>query len=250
MNAENTPSESSTEAEVQPSIKREHLNGSWVGLGAALDWITLRGQPISRGLYHDREDKADAALVATLADLPSEIGESVVRGEPEEAPGKLVTIPSGIWRRTATSDANDAGQPYRMIGTDDDDSWEGAILGVHVAGYRRIQIRSAFILEKWPEHTLDLEPVPLGPAASPAAVRRVIETAIALTDDEMAPISQREMLTLVKRCLPNARRTQVRDICTELMPSPKPGPKGERDPDRQRHIEELGQKLITAQLHN
>ena len=112
-------------------------------------------------MYRDREDEADEALVATLADLPSEIAESVVRGDPEEEPGLLVPIPSGIWRQTATSDANDARQPYRLIGTDDDGPWEGAILSVHVAGYRKVQIRSAFIIENWPEHTMEIEPVPI-----------------------------------------------------------------------------------------
>jgi len=235
---------------VEPSAKREHLNKYWIGLGAALDWIALRGQPISPELYRDREDKADEELVATLGDMPSDIAEAIVRGEPDEEPGILVPIPSGIWRRTATSDANDAGQPYRLIGTDDDDPWEGAVLGAHVVGYRKIQIQTAFILEKWPEHTLDIEPTPLGPAAALTAVRRVIERVIATADDEMAPISQREMLTLVKRRLPNARRTQVREIYAKLIPAAKPGPKGRRDPDRQRHIEELGYKLMAAQLHN
>lgn len=244
---------------VEPWVTREHLKKTWIGIGAALEWIALRGQPIPQELYRAREDEADEVFVATLADLPPEIAESVVRGvETGGADELLVPVKSGIWRQTATSDANDAGQPFRLIATDEQKAWEGIIVRVSARsvqeggcpGYERLQIRSAFILEKWPEHTLDLEPVPLGPAAALADVRRMIETVIAMVGDEMAPISQREMLTLLKRCLPNARRTQVRDTYAELMPAPKPGPKGARDPDRQRHIEELGQKLIAAQLHN
>lgn len=238
------------DADVKPSVTREDLNKTWIGLGAALEWIALRGQPMSLKSYRGRESEADEALVATLADLPSKIVESVVRGEPEEDRRRLVPIPSGIWRQTATSDSNDSGQPYRLIGTDDDDPWEGAILGVGIAGYRRIQIRSAFILENWPEYKLNLDSVPLGPAVARADMRRVIETIIAMAGDELVPISQREMLTLVIRCLPNARRAEIRKIYAEKMAAPKPGPKGPRDPNRERRIQELGQKLIAAQLHN
>ena len=94
--------------EVAPLVKRKHLNKTWIGLGAALEWIALRGQPMSLKLYHDRENEADQALVAALADLPNEIAESIVRGEAEKEPGVLGPIPSGIWRQTATCDANDA----------------------------------------------------------------------------------------------------------------------------------------------
>lgn len=243
---------------VEPLVKREHLEKNWIGLAAALEWIALRGHPISRELYRDREDTADDMLISTLADLPCAIAEYVVQGVEAGADNVLVPVNSGIWRQTATSDANDTGQPFRLIAIDEQNEWEGMIVRVNqralqdgeCPGYERVQIQTAFILEKWPEHTLDIEPVPLGPAAAPIAVRRVIDTVIAMADDAMAPISQREMFTLVKRCLTNARRTQVREIYPELMPTPKPGPKGARDPDRQRYIEELGQKLIAAQLHN
>lgn len=243
---------------VESLVKREHLNRTWIGLGAALEWIALRGQPIALNLYRDREDKADAALVALLADLTSAVAESVVRGAETGADGILVPVSSGIWRQTATCDANDKDLPFRLIGTDDHDEWEGTIIRKsqqvlqegECPGYERAQIQSTFVLENRPEHTLDLQPVQVGPAAAIADVRRVIEAAIANAGEDIAPLTQREMLTIVKRCLPNARRNQVRDTYAEHRPSPKPGPKGARNPDRERQIEELGQKLIAAQLHN
>lgn len=113
---------------VEPFVKREHLNRTWIGLGAALEWIALRGQPIALKSYRDRENEADEALVAMLANLPSAFAESVVRGEEAGAADILVPVSSGIWRQTATSDTNDADLPFRLIGTDDHDECEGAII--------------------------------------------------------------------------------------------------------------------------
>jgi len=258
MSTQDKPSQTSTDAYVQPLVKRAHLNGYWIGLAAALEWIALRGQPIALESYREREDAADEMLVSTLADQPPAIAEFVVRGVKAGAADLLVPVSSGIWRQTATSDSNDASQPFRLIATDEQDEWEGTIIRVsqhtlledECPGYERMQIQSAFILEKWPEHTLDIEPVPVGPAAASPAVERVIAKAIVMADDEMAPISQREMLVLVKRCLPNARRDQVREIYRKLVPTSKPGPKGGREHNRERLIGELGDKLAAAQLHN
>jgi|GEM_PF-1668293 len=236
--------------DVKPSVTREDLNKTWIGLGAALEWIALRGQPMSRRSYSDRENEADEALVATLADLPSQIAESIVRGEPEEDRRRLVPIPSGIWRQTATSDANDAGQPYRLIGTDDDEPEEAAILGVQVGGYRRIQIRSSFILENWPEHELGIETLPISPAVARAKVRRLVEMIVAEAPVSLAPISQSEMEYLVRSVLPAAPRDLVRELHRQIYPNPKRGPKGERNPDRKAQVEKFREELISAELRN
>ncbi|MCQ2005702.1 hypothetical protein [Rhizobium sp. NRK18] len=238
------------DADVNPSVTREDLDKTWIGLGAALEWIALRGQPIPRELYRGREEEADEALVATLADLPSEIAEAIVRGEPEEDRRRLVPVPSGIWRQTATSDFNDSGQPYRLIGTDDDDPWEGAILGVQVGGYRRIQIRSSFILENWSEHELDIETLPISSAVARAKVRRLVEMIVAETPVNLAPISQSEMEYLVRSVLPAAQRDLVRQLHREIYPNPKRGPKGVRNPDRKIRIEKFREELISAELRN
>lgn len=234
---------------VEPSVKREHLNKRWIGLGTALDWIAQRGQPLSQELYPAREDAANEAFVATMADLPSEIAESLVRGQPEEGPLSLVPIPSGIWRVTATSDANDAGQPYRLIGTDEEDPWEGAILGMHVAGYRKVQIQSAFILDRWPEHTPAIEPVQIR-AASRAKVRRLVESIFAKTPQELAPLSQDEMENLIRSIKPAAPRDMVRELYRDHYPNPKRGPKGQRDPARNARLEKFRGELIAAELRN
>lgn len=237
------------DAVVNPSVMREDLNKTWIGLGAALEWIALRGQPMSLKSYRDRENEADEALVATLADLPSEIAESFVRGEPEEDRRKLVPIPSGIWRQTATSDYNDSGQPYRLIGTDDDDPSEGAILGVGIAGYHRIQIRSAFVLENWRENELRIEPLPT-PAVSRPKVQRLVEIIISKAPKNLKPISQSEMEHLVRSLVPAAPRDMVRQIHREHYRNPKRGPRGKRDPDRKARLKKFRDELISAELHN
>lgn len=237
-------------ADVEPLVKREDLNKTWIGLGVALEWIARRGQPMSLKSYRYHENEADEALVATLADLPSEIAESIVRGEAEEDRRRLVPIPSGIWRQTATSDANDDNQPYRLLGTDDDDEWEGAILGAHVSGYRRIQIRSSFILENWPKHEVGIEMLPISPAVARAKVRRLVEMIVAKAPVSLAPISQGEMECLVRSVLPAAQRDLVRELHREIYPNPKRGPKGERNPDRKAQVEKFREELISAELRN
>ncbi len=259
MNQNGVPSESSAEDAVQPPVTRDDLKKFWIGLGAAIEWIAMRGQPMSVKLYLAREDEAGEALVAKLADLPSEIAESLVRGAIEDKDSPLVAIPAGIWRQTATSDANDIGQPYRLVGTDDDNELEGAIYSVPVTGdrdaqapgYRRVQIRTDFILDNWPEYTTDIEPSsPIRRVVAQAEVRRMIEKIVAMTPEDLAPLTQREIFELVGRCISDAPRDMVRQFYREIMPNSKPGPRGGRNPDRKLRIQELGEKLIAAQLPN
>lgn len=209
----------------------------------------------------NRDEYASEQLVALLSDLPPLAAEALVRGAAEAREGQLVPIPSGIWRQTSTSDSNDATQPYRLIGTDDDCEWEGAILGLHVSGYRRVQIRSDFILDNWPEHTFEIEPPPTRDVVAVAELRRVIEKIDALTPSDLAPLTQREMVHFATRLMPGARRDRVRELYKDLrsplksgsqdLRSPlKPGPRRRRDPDRELRLKELGEKLIAAQLHN
>lgn len=107
MDENGVPSESSAEDTVQPPVTREDLEPAWIGLGAAIEWIAMRGQPMSQDMYFDQYDKAAAALVKKLGDTETPIAESLVRGAIEDKDGPLVAIPAGNWRQTATSDAND-----------------------------------------------------------------------------------------------------------------------------------------------
>jgi hypothetical protein len=154
MDENRVPNDAPPQDIVDPPVTRDDLRNFWVGLGAAIEWTAMRGRPMSVELYFVQEHKAAEALVAKLSDLPADIAESLVRGVPDSAGGPLVPIPSGIWRQTATCDANDAEQPFRLIGTDYDDVFEGAIYHVQAnyssdkrpTGYRRVQIHSNFIL--------------------------------------------------------------------------------------------------------
>tara|TARA_R110002126_G_C10466129_1_gene500718 strand:+ start:1760 stop:2512 length:753 start_codon:yes stop_codon:yes gene_type:complete len=250
MDVNGKPKQTSHEEFVYPHITRQDLQKNWIGLGAALDWIAQRGQPISEQMFSARDDDAAEKLVEVLADLPPAIAEALVRGAAEDEEGPLLPIPSGIWWRTATSDANDANQLYRLIGTDYDCEWEGAIHGFRVSGYRRVQIRTDFILENWPEHERNIEPPPARHRVAQAEVRRLIESIVASTPSDLAPLTQREIVDLVRRCIPAAPRDLVRQLCKELRPTSKPGPKGRRNPDRRLRVQELGEKFIAAQLPN
>lgn len=234
---------------VQPDIKPEQLEAHWIGLGAAIEWIAMRGQPLSLKSYWARDDDAAEALVSELADLPPPIAESLVRGVAEDASGPLVPIPSGIWRLTATSDANDEDQPYRLLGIDNYCEHDGSILGVHVSGYRRVQIRTDFIRDKWPDHKNDIAPSPAKRFA-PAEILRSIERIIAMAPQDLLPLTHREMFGLVRRCMPSVPRDSVRDVYGEHWANSKPGPRGPRNPERNLRVKELGGELIAAQLPN
>lgn len=235
---------------VQPHVKLADLQESaWIGIGAAIEWIAMRGKPLTLELYRKQEDEADAALVATFANM-SQNGKSVVMGEDQSNPGELKPIPVGIWLQTATSDFDESGKPYRLIGMDEYSEWGGAILGPQVVGYHRIQVETNFIREHWPEHGEKTAAPSARNVVSKAQLRRLIEMICRDTSNELAPLTQAELIELVKRRFPNAPRDAVRRIYKELLPDQKPGPRGPRNPDRQRQIQEFSDNLIAAQLHN
>jgi hypothetical protein len=250
MDEEGKPDQFTPDNVLQPPITREYLEKFWIGFGAATNWIAMRGQPTPEQMYLEREDAADETLVAVLADLPPVIAEALVRGVPEDKLGSMVPIPSGIWPQTATSDANDAGKPYRLIGTDDHCEWDGSIHSLQGPSYRRIQIRADFIRDNWPEHKKDIEPQQIRPVVARAQLRRLIENIVEITPVDLAPLTQREIHELTKRCIPAASRDLIRQFYRELMPNIKAGPRGPRDPKRELRIKELSDKLMAAQLLN
>jgi hypothetical protein len=101
---------------LQPTATRKHLDSVWIGIGLALDWIAMRGQPMPEQDYNARHDEAASALVDLLANMPPAIAEAVVRGAAEGHLEELKPIPSGIWRQTAANVYNEASRPYRLIG--------------------------------------------------------------------------------------------------------------------------------------
>jgi hypothetical protein len=252
------------ESTLQPLIIREDLKKFWIGLGVAIDWIAMRGQPMSARLYSERVDKALEALVEALADMRPEIAKALVQGVEKGKPGLSVPVDSGIWGQTATSDANDAGQSYRLCWTDYNREWDGMILAVcdssrrvsdyPVLGYSRVQIQADFILKNWPEFKTDIEPSPIRRVFAPAEVEHWIEKIVAMTPVDLAPLTQREIVELVKRCIPAAPRDVIRDYYRNHRPNLGPGPRSRRDPNRKLKIQKLGEKLgdelIAARLLN
>lgn len=235
---------------VQPHITSAYVEKGWIGIGAAIDWIAMRGKPLTLELYRQREDEAAEALVTTLADMLPDEAQKYVRGVDESSQGPSTSIPSGIWPQTATSDSNDSGKPYRLIGVDEFDEWGGAILGPQVSGYHKVEVHTNFIRKHWPEDGEKTAAPSARNAVSQAQLRRLIGMICRDTSNELAPLTQAELIELVKRRFPNVPRDTVRRIYKELLPNQKPGPRGPRNPDRQRQIEEFGENLIAAQLHN
>jgi site-specific recombinase XerC len=99
-------------------IKLADFDGYWIGIGAALDWIAMRGEAMPLALYFQCYDEGAEALVQLLCDMPDDEASRLVRGLDVNGGGLLGPVPSGIWPLTATSDSNDAGMPYRLTGTD------------------------------------------------------------------------------------------------------------------------------------
>jgi hypothetical protein len=233
---------------VQPKATRKHLNRGWIGIGLALDWIAMRGQPMPVQDFYARHDEAASALVDLLADMPPEIAESLVQGVPDEDQGKSEPIPSGIWRQTAANVYNEASRPYRLIGVDDDDENEGAILRPHLSGYRKVQIRAYFIADSWPETTLAIVAVKSRPAVSVDNIEKAIQKIRAEALQEIGLLANGEITKLVRRLMPHASRGMVRDLVNEAQPDPKRGPKGPRQPGRKDQLEEFGRRLLAAKL--
>ena len=235
---------------LRPLITLQDLNSTWMGIATAIEWIAIRGQPASIEQHRKREDEAADALAGRLADLPPEIAEPLVKGVSTLEPGPLVPIPSGIWGQTAATEASEPSKPYRLTLTDEDFEWEGAILGLNGPGYRRVQIRTDFVRDNWPEHALDIAPPLSRLPVARAELRRLIEKIVAITPTDLAPLTHREVLDLVKRRMPGASRDVVRDAYSELVPNAKRGPRGPRNPNRNERIKELSDELMAAQLHN
>lgn len=235
---------------VQPDITLADLKRGWIGIGAAIEWIAMRGEPLTVELYRKREDEAYEALVTTLADMPQNDAELAVQGEDERNPGPLKPIPAGIWPQTATSDSNDSGKPYLLIGMDEYDAWGGAILGPQVSGYHRVRVWADFIRDHWPEPGGKTAALSALHAFSPDGLKQLIGMICQKTPVALAPLTQNEVIELVKRCIPGAPRDIVRDEYKKQSPVPKRGPRGPRNPDRQRQIQELSEILVAAQLHN
>ena len=246
----NRPQSQNQDETVQPGIQWSDLDGYWIGMGAAMEWIAMRGQPMSAAEFQKRENEADAALVSLLADMPTALAETMVRGNKVNEDGPLVPIPGGIWKQTATSFLHFPAKPYFLIGADDDDEWDGAILGHRVQGYVRIQIRTDFIRDNWPENTTEPRSISARPAIARAELRRLIEKIEAATPADLAPLTQRELIKLVQRLKPAASRDAVVGMAKDLRPIARRGPKGPRDPDRPARVQKLSDKLIAGQLVN
>jgi hypothetical protein len=203
------------------------------GIGLALDWIAMRGQPMPAQNDNARHDEAASALVDLLADMTPEIVEPLVRGAAEGHLEELKPIPSGIWTQTAAKDSNEASGPYCLISVDDDDENEGAILGPQVSGYRRVQIRADFIANNWLETTLAIAAVKSRPAVAICKIRSTINRIRAEAPNELRPLANCEIVNLVRRLLPHASRDIVRNLVREVQPEPNRGLRSARQPGRQ-----------------
>ncbi|MBK8456419.1 MAG: hypothetical protein IPL47_04300 [Phyllobacteriaceae bacterium] len=135
------------------------------------------------------------------------------------------------------------------MATDDANEWEGAILGL-AGGYRRVQVRTSFLREHWPPDHPAIEPKRKRKRFAIAELRQLIETVVAKTPPELAPLRKTEIAEIARKCMPQAPRDKVRDIMRDLGLEAKTGPRGPRDPERPKHILEFGEKMLFAKLRN
>lgn len=78
----------------------------------------------------------------------------------------------------------------------------------------------------------------------------MIEHIIAKTPEDLVPLTQLEIINLVRMLMPEASRDTIRQFIRDLRPMPKRGPRGPRVLGRKQQVEKFGGKLIAAELHN
>jgi hypothetical protein len=239
---------------VEPSATRELLSARhWIGLGLALDWIAMRGQPMPLSEFNARHDLAASDLIDHLADMPTDMAEAMVRGVPENENGALKAVPAGIWRQTTAREDEFGDLPFFLIGTSDGPGgeWEGTIAGREASGYAKVSIRADFVLEYWPGDASEAgDSIHQKRAISPIALEKLVRSIIAATPDNLHPFSIDEISTLVRLRMPNCPRTSIRTLITKIRGHLKPGPKSARQPDRKDRFEEFCRNNSAAELHN
>ncbi len=158
-------SEDNESGMVQCPVTAEDFAAAWIGVGAAVDWVAMRGKEMPPEEYETRSDDAAEAFVSVLCGLPPDLAEAQVRGLAFDASGVasengLQPVPAGIWPCVAATEEEFEvdGRDCLLVLTDEYDEWAAAIRGRSVS-YRRLQARTSFILEHWPANTLQIEPV-------------------------------------------------------------------------------------------
>lgn len=229
---------------------------AWIGVGAAMDWIALRGKGMSPKEYETRSDEAAEAFVSVLCGLPPDLAEAQVRGLTFDASGVamengLRPVPAGIWPCVAATEEEFEvdGRNYLLVLTDDHDEWAAAIRGRSVS-YRRLQARTSFILEHWPANTLQIEPVKRAKPFVQANARKLIERLVARTPPELDPLTIEETERLVDDIAPEVPRDFVRKVVKELRKDRKTGPRGPRQPERPSLFEKFRGEMRAAELRN
>ncbi|PSH63757.1 hypothetical protein CU102_23140 [Phyllobacterium brassicacearum] len=246
------------------STTHAHLKeNAWIGFGAAVDWIALRGQSVAEGEYGDRLDDAVAVLITEIQNLDPASCEVVVEGvELLDVKGPHVSVLHGCWSGVRFREADFELGAFNLVLVDDDDEWGGSLDG-RSDGYTKLRIRTHFILDRWQLGTLEVDPdkqfaakklqrVSKGARYSELGFTQALNKLISLAPADILPLTVRELDFITKAKFPTVPRDVSRRIYKKIAGQQRPGPRGSRDSDlgRKKRIQELCEKILAAQLHD
>ncbi len=236
---------------------------SWIGFGAAVDWIALRGQSVAEGEYGARLDHAVAALIGEIQRLDPASCEAVVEGvELLDVQGPHVSVLHGCWPGVRFRAADFALGAFNLVLVDDDDEWGGSLDG-RSDGFTKLRIRTRFILDRWQLGTLEVDPdkqvvakglqkISKSARYSEPGFTQFIEKLLSLAPADILPLTVREVEAVTKVSFPTVPRDVLRRIYKQIAGSQRPGPRRTRnsDLDRKKRFQEWCEKILAAQLHN
>ena len=255
---------SADEGKAEVHIKLDNLTEQeWIGFGAAVEWICMRGKPMPLHQYESRLDEAAAILASELYKCGEVESEQTVKGVANDDPdGFQKSIPHFVWKNVVVHEDEYDLQRWNLALVGRNDEWGAELIGP-TRRYLDLQIKSGFILRRWRPATLELDPMRIGGGKNSSAGRTkksadgdLLLFAVAVfrqLPGHLSPLRQQEFEELVKARFPDCTRTKSRDFFTKYKPknwTTKRGPRGPQDTDRARRLDEFRQKMISAELRN
>lgn len=250
---------------VTGAIRSKDLHESeWIGFGAAVEWIACRGRNMPEHEYKKRLAEATETLVDRLCQLDPYSCEAIVEGIPTQEPdNKYGSVDHGVWPNVELNDAEYSLDDYYLALVDEKDEWGGSVEN-RSGGWTRLRIRTYFVRENWKAGSLELDPakqpdpndskdLPKGSFRESVIARSFIEYILAHIPDDLVPPPDDDIVQLVRERFPDISRPVARRILKQVRPKNWPskrGPRGPRQPDRNKRWEKFRRLMIAADLQN
>lgn len=237
-------------------VELEHLADTWIGFAAAIDWIAFRGRKMPRKLCNALIDEAATALIEALCELSPSLAEPVVEGiSRPNAEECHVAVPLGIWPSVAALEVEFGDKPYLLVQLDERSEWGGQIMTKEGCGYTDLRIRSSFVKDLvnrllLPSHPKGMFNLKRRSKFSEYSIRLYLNEIHSRIPEEFRPPTRAELIAFGEGAFPEASRDILRKIAQELVPDSKTGPRGPRNGPRKQWLNELREKLKSAQLQN